>query len=246
MSTPWAPQPSEQQSPSAIDKRQAEQPAGGEPLVLYIQQYAQRKAFIGIFFLLAIGVVLVIAAITDASSATTRIVFWAIGIVLLLMGVLGVVPIWRRAFRPQKTLTIDSDGLRRGDATGRTPSWSVQWSELTNVVVMRTVKRHLRDNSVRAPTSVYVELQLEPQEAGFRDRHPELERIRNKPDEFEYYRVVVDDFFKMTGAARRKAIEPLDDALRRFTPNVYGGVRQRSGTFISWGETERAHHPGRG
>jgi hypothetical protein len=215
---------------------------GARPLVLNVQRSSLSRAFLGIILLTAIGVVLLIKA-ARTTGLGGQIALWVIGVFLLIIGVFGSVTIGKKAFWSEKTLTFDTYGVRRTDTSGGSPSWSVSWTELAFLEVMRSVRESVRGS---LGARVYVELRLTPRDGAFRERHPELEAIDRKPDEPERYRVVVDEFSKVTGAAERKVINPLDDALRRFAPAVYGGLRQTRGLYSAWDHTDHAHAPGRG
>jgi hypothetical protein len=219
-----------------------EQRGDARPLVLDIQHSSLFRAFLGTIVLIAVGVVLLIKA-ARTTSLGGQIALWVIGVFLLLVGAFGSVRVGKKAFRPKKTLTLDTYGLSRTDTSGRSLSWSVSWAELASVVVMRLVRESVQGS---AGAKVYVELRLTPRDDGFHERHPGLEAIDGKPDEPECYRVVVDEFLKMARAPGRKVINLLDDALRRFAPAIYGGPAQIRGLYSAWNHTDHVHGPGRG
>ncbi|MFC4128449.1 hypothetical protein [Nocardia rhizosphaerae] len=130
--------------------------------------------------------------------------------VLLLTLALGSAALWRVLTRP-RALVVDGTGVRWLDPRGG--PWAVHWSELAAISVSRTVNRSPR----RVVPSAMVRLDLFPADPGFRQRHPELERLWEFHRVRRGYRIPLGEI-----PDSWRVVERLDEGLRR-----YGGPRYR-------------------
>ncbi len=206
--------------------------SAGDPVRLGLHKYGNRKLVLGILLLLAIGVILLIAA--ARSTSTGRMVAFALigGIHVFIAGP-GSVPLIKKSFLPDVTLVVDTERIRHQDSA--VVLWSVQWTELTRVAITRRVHREVRQGNMlgRGPSTVEVGMELVPRDGGFLERHAEMGNLQ-QPDAGGAYHVAIDECLKPTGAAKRRVIKPLDEALRGFACGIYGGVVQQGAWRAAW------------
>lgn len=142
------------------------------------------------------------------AGLTAQIVIMVFGALLLSVALLGMLG-WKIMTRPVQ-LVIEQHGMRWVDPKGG--PWAVAWEELESVAVSRTVSR--------APAVVHravmVRLDLFPADAGFRDRHPEMEQM------WEFHRV--RNGYRVPFGDAGELLPRLDNGLRIFAGSRYRGV----------------------
>jgi hypothetical protein len=138
-----------------------------------------------------------------------------IGGILLLLG-LVVVSSWQKLTRPRR-LVFDQDGIRMDDPGGK--PWFVAWHELGAVAISRTVQTKVKATDMRR---TLVRLDMFPADPGFRARHPEMEHL------WELHRV--RSGCRLPFGSSPQFIPLIDEAMRRYRPDVYQGVRDEGFT----------------
>lgn len=192
---------------------QREQPAtAAGPVEIDLGSRARRTIAVGAVVSGGIGLVAVYSALTGGveGGTGTAVAAGIIGGIFLLIGLLPVVT-WRTAARPRK-LVLSHDGIRMDDPRGA--PWTVAWDELAAVAISRTEKRRVKPTDL---AKVMVRLDLFPADAGFRARHPEMEPL------WELHRV--RDGYRLPFGSAPQYVPVIDQALRRFRPDIYLGVR---------------------
>ncbi|PXX59688.1 hypothetical protein DFR70_11170 [Nocardia tenerifensis] len=134
-----------------------------------------------------------------------------VGGLLLLIAVIAAL-LWRVLTRP-RSLVIEQAGVRWTDPRGS--SWSIAWPELAAISVSRTVNRNPR----KIVPSAMVRLDLFPADPGFRQRHPEMERLWELHRVRQGYRVPFGDV-----PDSHDLVPRLDESLRMFAGPRYQGV----------------------
>ncbi|MEV6557537.1 hypothetical protein AB0M22_17595 [Nocardia sp. NPDC051756] len=183
------------------------------PVVIDLAHGVRAKSAAAIAVCGGLGVLGVAAGLTGRVSGGPGVAVAAVAVggFLLLIALTGVL-LWRVLTRP-RSLMIDQTGVRWIDPRGS--SWSIAWPELAAISVSRTVNRNPR----KVVSSAMVRLDLFPADPGFRQRHPEMERLWEFHRVRDGYRVPFGDVPDSHGLVPR-----LDEGLRLFAGPRYRGV----------------------
>ncbi|WP_460961936.1 hypothetical protein [Parasphingorhabdus pacifica] len=201
--------------PQHGDFRSPQQPStAGAPMVLDIGKRAGRHAVAGGSVAGGMGILITYAALNGNVSGghTAQVLAWVIGLFLLGMGLLAVL-LWKPISRDRK-LIVDANGITWHDPRGA--PWAVGWPELAGVSISRTKQRRVwASRTLRL--SVLVRLDLFPADPSFRQRHQGMEHLWERHKVRNGYRLPLGD--------APDYVPILDDAMRRFCPAIYGGIR---------------------
>lgn len=183
------------------------------PVVVDLAHGAKGKSAAAIAVAGGFGVLGVAAGLTGGVSGSPAVAIAAVvfGAIMLLIALIGLLS-WRAVTRP-RSLVLEPAGIRWIDPRGS--SWSVAWPELAAVSVSRTVNRNPR----KLVSSAMVRLDLFPADPGFRQRHPEMERLWEFHGVRNGYRVPFGDIPDSHGLVPR-----LDAGFRVFAGPRYRGV----------------------
>lgn len=183
------------------------------PVVIDLAHGVKAKSAAAIAVCGGLGVLGISAGLTGRISggAGVAVASGVVGGLLLLIAVIAVL-LWRVLTRP-RSLVIEQAGVRWIDPRGS--SWSIAWAELAAISVSRTVNRNPR----KLVSSAMVRLDLFPADPGFRQRHPEMERLWELQRVRNGYRVPFGDI-----PDSLRLVPRLDEALREFAGPRYRGV----------------------
>jgi hypothetical protein len=191
--------------------------AEAPPVVVDIGATAKRTVAVGGAVSGGLGALAIYSALTGQVSggAGATVAAGVIGGVLVLLALVVVVS-WRKLTRPRQ-LVFDQDGIRMNDPSGK--PWAVAWHELRAVAISRTVQRKVKVTDVRR---ILVRLDMFPADPGFRARRPEMEHL------WELHRV--RNGYRLPFGSSPQFIPLIDEAMRRYRPDVYQGVRDEGFT----------------
>ena len=188
-------------------------PRGGAPVVLDAGKKAARHTLLGGSVAGGMGILTLYSSMTGhiIGGPGAHAFAWFLGVIFTGIGLLAVLT-WKFLVRPMR-LVFDANGITWDDPRGK--PWSVSWPELAGVALSRTQRRGVLGSNRTLP-SVLVRLDLFPADPSFRQRHQGMEHL------WERHRV--RNGYRLPLGQAPDYIPLIDDAMRRFRPQIYGGV----------------------
>jgi hypothetical protein len=198
-------------------------------VVIDIGQTAGRQAGVGAGVAGAVGLIAIYAGLAGEVDGGGEVAAVVIGVLFLLPALL-VVAFAKQVFRPRK-LVIEPGGIRWDDPQGL--PWAVAWPELAAVSISKhsrmQVPMSANDRLVRAATDkalgerAFVRIDLYPADAGFAQRHPQMNPLWGRQGVAGGYRLPLGN--------KADLVPVIDRALRRFAPGAYRGVVATEGSL---------------